>query len=262
MGHAPVRWRALGAVATGAAHERRGAGCEDAYGYARLPGGLLLLAVADGAGSASRAAEGARCAVTTALGSLDHALRTGAPPLDGPRWRTLLETALAAAHAALNEVARTETYAPDARELATTLLLVAVSPRCFAAAQVGDGAIALRVAGGEPEIPLHPPPTEYPNETTFITGVGWREDARYAVRCDEDVDAVALLSDGLELLAVEGRTREPHAPFFRPLWSYAARGDAAPEELARFLRSERVAARTDDDRALVLAVRERDVPAP
>ena len=57
-------------------------------------------------------------------------------------------------------------------------------------------------------------------------------------------------------------SQEPHTPFFTPLFRFAAsveeddeKRDAAGEQLAAFLSSERVNARTDDDKSLVLAVR-------
>ena len=69
---------------------------------------------------------------------------------------------------------------------------------------------------------------------------------------------LALLSDGLVRLALHLPELTPHAPFFVPLLSFvasAADEDQASRQLAAFLDSERVCARTDDDKALVLAVR-------
>lgn len=52
-------------------------------------------------------------------------------------------------------------------------------------------------------------------------------------------------------------TNKPHVPFFQPLVAFAARAENqtdAREQLTAFLASERVCARTDDDKTLVLAV--------
>jgi protein phosphatase 2C-like protein len=96
---------------------------------------------------------------------------------------------------------------------------------------------------------------EYANETFFLTsGDGApRYTATLPPAC-----AIALLTDGLLPLAVDLRDCRPHAPFFDPLFAFAAArgaGRGADAELAAFLESDRVAARTDDDTTLVLAVR-------
>ena len=66
------------------------------------------------------------------------------------------------------------------------------------------------------------------------------------------------MSDGLIRLALKMPSQEPHPPFFHPLFGFteaAAEEAGAAEKLALFLNSARVNDRTDDDKALVLAVR-------
>jgi hypothetical protein len=46
----------------------------------------------------------------------------------------------------------------------------------------------------------------------------------------------------------------PYQPFFAQMFSFARRPDATEMELQAFLTSERVCARTDDDKTLVLVV--------
>ena len=60
-------WHIVAARATGTGHRNSGKDCEDYHKTESLPGNIHVLAVADGAGSAARAAEGARIAVQTAL---------------------------------------------------------------------------------------------------------------------------------------------------------------------------------------------------
>jgi hypothetical protein len=69
---------------------------------------------------------------------------------------------------------------------------------------------------------------------------------------------VALSTDGLLRLALKLPGGEPHAPFFAPLFNFVSANDdavQAQQRLAEFLNSERVCARTDDDKTLVLACR-------
>ena len=80
------------------------------------------------------------------------------------------------------------------------------------------------------------------------------------------IDAVAAMSDGLVGLALARPAGTPHAPFFEPLLTFNARvaePEVAREQLAAFLASERVCARTDDDKTLVLVTRTapREPPA-
>jgi hypothetical protein len=220
-----MSWRLLGASVVGAGHEVRGAGCDDAHAVASTrDGALLLIAVADGAGSAARGGDGARVAVQTALEHGD--------PAD----------AFEAAAAALEA------------DMATTLTVVHVGADTVTVAQVGDGAVVLR-RGDVLEVVGPVEREEFLNETVFLTSTSWRDHLRVDVVPADGVDAVAVLTDGLQLLAFELPSGRPHDPFFTPLYSYAAADDSTVEELSAFLASERVCARTDDDKTLVLAVR-------
>src|SRR5690349_18624094 len=74
MGVGLATWRAVGASVAGAGHLARGIGCEDASAVEVLDDGTLLIAVADGAGSAARSSEGSTRVVAAAM----DALRSGA----------------------------------------------------------------------------------------------------------------------------------------------------------------------------------------
>src|SRR4051794_1156891 len=98
-------WRALAASVTGSGHRARGIGCEDASAVEVLDDGTLLIAVADGAGSAPRASEGSTRAVAAAMA----ALRSGAG----------VEVVVEGARASLEPVSAGDRMA----DLATTLLV-------------------------------------------------------------------------------------------------------------------------------------------
>jgi len=75
----------------------------------------------------------------------------------------------------------------------------------------------------------------------------------------EPVHAVAVMTDGLLRLVLDLTRNQPHQPFFQPLLAFAAQVSNADEgaaQLTAFLGSERVCARTDDDKTLVLAARQ------
>jgi len=70
-----------------------------------------------------------------------------------------------------------------------------------------------------------------------------------------------MFTDGLERLALDFRTQQPHTPFFNrvitPVRNSAGNGRNADlsRQLADFLNSADINARTDDDKTLVLAVK-------
>ena len=74
----------------------------------------------------------------------------------------------------------------------------------------------------------------------------------------ERVDELALLTDGLQPLALHYSTRRTHQPFFAPMFERlraSQPGEGLAGALRQFLSSAAVNARTDDDKTLVLATR-------
>ncbi len=76
---------------------------------------------------------------------------------------------------------------------------------------------------------------------------------------DEEIDAVALLTDGAAKFAVDISSGRPGAALFEKLFAFAADPNLSAGErdaaLADFLASERVCRYSDDDKTIVLAVR-------
>jgi hypothetical protein len=233
MGVGLATWRALGASVAGAGHLARGIGCEDASAVEVTDDGTLLIAVADGAGSAARSSEGSTRAVAAAM----DALRSGADVC----------AVMHAARRALEPVTSGERMG----DLATTLLVVRAGVAGIETAQVGDGAVVVR-CGDELSVHAADDKGEYLNETVFLTSAGWREALRVDTAEASAVDGIAVLTDGLQLVALDLATGTPHAPFFAPFFSFVA-DDGDVEQLVAFLGSERVQARTDDDVTLVVA---------
>ncbi len=97
-------WQVVGAVVRGVAHERMGLPCQDAQDYRVLQGNILLIALADGAGSAAFSDQGAQCAVNEALHALAGSLESGLPE-DNEGWQCLLREAFSTAHAAVLRLA-------------------------------------------------------------------------------------------------------------------------------------------------------------
>jgi len=147
----------------------------------------------------------------------------------------------------------------EVRELACTLVVVLAEPGRVAAAQIGDGAAVVGERDGSVRTLTIPQTGEYLNATTFLIS----PDAISAAQVRVESGAfphLAVLTDGIEMLALAMPSGEAYGPFFAPLFAFANTDtdpDEARAQLESLLRSPRVQARTDDDLTLVLAVRKR-----
>ncbi len=219
------------AKSAGARHPDR---CEDAV-LSVLQDSWFIGAVADGAGSADRAAEGSALAVSV--------------------WESVARRAFASENPAeefLNAFLAAIPEGADRAGLATTFLGFVAHGNAALFLQLGDGAAV--VFGDDFEVLLRPPHHEYVNVTQFLTDSDALVHFR-AVRipCPK---RLALFSDGLQSLVLDGDD-QPHCPFFevvfRTLKSNSGEDAMSCEWLAQMLKSNFVTDRTDDDTSIVIA---------
>lgn len=245
-----MSWIILGDSVTGTAHRASGVACQDAFraGTFGQEQEWLKIVVADGAGSASHAAIGAQIACTEFIQLVEalepEMLCTKAGMME------LFTTVRAAVVAA----AANHKVAP--RELACTILLAVIGPTTAALAQIGDGAIVVGCAQ-EYRVVFWPESNEYANATDFLTDAAFANALKF-VTITEPIDAVAVFTDGLQRLALEFANRSAYPGFFQPLFEElrsAVNSELLMEPFHNFLDSERVNARTDDDKTLIIAVR-------
>jgi hypothetical protein len=78
----------------------------------------------------------------------------------------------------------------------------------------------------------------------------------YAVKEMHDMESVMLFTDGIQSLAMRLSDDTPFPPFFQNIYHYGCKSNASSDALAAFLDSERVCERTDDDKTLIVAVRQ------
>lgn len=251
-------WRVVAASVIGVSHGKVGLPCQDSHAWRVLPGGILIAAVADGAGSAPLAEVGSKCAADAAIEvANENADRILAAGNSGSEDNCAAELKLCL-NAALSAVeTEAEKRGAAVRDLATTLILVFAAPNWTAAIQVGDGAVVLRETDGSLLSLTTPPDAEYANETTFLTTPAATKTAQHGFHAGVGAQ-LALFSDGLQRLALLLPAGTPHSPFFAPLFRFAADSTdtvAADEQLTAFLTSPRITERADDDLTLLLATR-------
>ena len=259
-------WQVVAASVAGVSHVKTALPCQDAHAYHLLPNGVLIAAVADGAGSAALADVGAQTAVRVALQTLErHFAATTETSLI--MSEELMRDTLLAVRAALE--AEAEARSQPVRELATTLLLAVADAEHLSVIQVGDGAVVALDEKEDVFAVTTPPDAEYANATTFITSPDALEAAQFAY-FPHPITALAMFSDGLQRLALKLPEGTPHVPFFAPLFrfasglstSHSSETHDGTAQLTAFLRSPRITERADDDLTLLLATRKYALSAP
>lgn len=128
--------------------------------------------------------------------------------------------------------------------------------------RLGEGPVAVTTQTADHSdrlIPVFWPDSgEYANATYFVTDRDAHAHLNVTVMAAPD--EVSLLTDGLQRLALVFATREAHPPFFEPMFATLRGIDPAQclrlnADLAHFLSSAAINARTDDDKTLVIATR-------
>lgn len=246
-----MRWSWAAASSIGTSHLRTGGRCDDAHRCLEVDEVLIAVA-SDGAGSALCGAQGAALVCRTLALELATAIRQAGLPGDD-----LIELAFdrvrdRIAHAAAG-------LGLTLRDFAATAVVILAGPDDTVVAHVGDGAVAVREADGEWRAASWPAAGEFAGTTFFVTDDGG---ARVRIsRLALPVAELAVLTDGLERLALSFSGDVAHAPFFagmmRPLAARetVARSAEVSEMLRSYLISDVVCSRTDDDKTLILARR-------
>ena len=214
--------------------------------------GFLIAVACDGAGSAVFGGYGAALAARVLTKrAAEWISRTGATPPPA-----VLE--LWIAEVRLMILVSADRLGCVASAFASTLVMAISDGTKTITAHIGDGAIIARQPGNSDLIALSWPESgEYAATTFFITNPNPR--LRVGVLNDYPIDRIALLTDGIERLALDFIGRVAHGPFFDGLFRMLAASDSGganrqlSRQLASFLDSDMVTTLTDDDKTLILA---------
>lgn len=243
-------WKAFGGSVQGASHIRVGLPCQDANYYHISDRGIVAV-IADGLGSALYAEMGAQLAVNTAALHLVSSLQDSDSD-NQDHWQSVIRTAFEKARAEVEHLAAEKEI--PLREYATTLITLVMTETWFAIGHLGDGAVICQYADGVTSTLSPPESGEYANEVLPITGSNAMSSIRILFQ-NAPLKAVALMTDGLQNLALSSISQEPFIPFFKPLFELINSSDDSDlisEELKSFLASEEICSRTDDDKTLVV----------
>lgn len=249
-------WKTIGQSVTGTSHKAIDKGCEDAICFKTLPVNndeALICFISDGAGSARYAQNASQQVTTSAVKMAADWIQQGIM-LREEHLLLLAETL----YDQLEQLAADVQEPLD--EFSCTLLGCILLPGHTCFIQIGDGAIVRNDGTGYYTHIWLPHNGEYQNTTAFIT------DNRnfphlHTLVLEEDIAEVALLTDGLQMLALNMDTGTVHQPFFTNMlkWLQLATAqehiEVLDKKLAAYLCSEAINNRTDDDKTLFLATR-------
>ena len=247
-----MAWHWLGAAVAGTSHARNATPCQDAFAHCQLPSGELILAVADGAGSAPQAATGAQLLVEAVVAATAASLAKY-QPLSRRAWQVVITAAFATARASV--IAHAIDNGQPTRDYAATLVLLILHAQGAACGLVGDCAAVILDEADALVSLCAPQRGEYANSTNFVVQPDGLD--QLTVTCwERKIRNAALFSDGLATLAMNIAENRPFRPFFKPLFAFLATSDSSDDKataaLTAFLDSARVNARTHDDKTLVL----------
>ena len=253
-------WRIAAASAIGTSHIKMGLPCQDSVGVRLLDaidGAVLVCVISDGAGSAAYAELGSRTAVNTSIQLISDFFETGGIVSEIEKevaagWLTEIQSAI-------TKLAEEAGSTP--REFACTLMIAIIATETATFIQVGDGAmVASSEESEEWYYVFWPQHGEFANSTNFVTSRDAAEVMDFENENRQIVDFAAF-SDGIENLVLHSATRTVYAPFFNamlgPVQQLLNPGldSVLSDGLSKYLNSNSVCERTDDDKSLVLASR-------
>ncbi|WP_246986882.1 protein phosphatase 2C domain-containing protein [Halorientalis marina] len=247
----PEKATVVGCAVEGPSHEGTELPCQDAWCSHRLPDGRFVIAVGDGLGSAAFSHDGSEIATERAAQVLKDRFET-ADSIDEATAQPIFERAFVEARSALARKA--ESRGDDLSDYATTLLAVVAGSSGAAGAAAGDGGAVFGLQ--DTYEPLVPPEEAVADlgaahRTYPLTHDAWEDYYRFDYR--EDVDSVAVFSDGLSQWAWQG-DHEANRTWFESAFALIeAAGDAgrAEQSLREALDNDNYR-QSRDDKTLVM----------
>lgn len=272
-----MKWHTAKNKVVGTSHIKADKPCQDAY-FVSISKEVLIIAVSDGMGSAAYSDKGSALAARQSVLSVQREINTttkrrfsfellgqvikrrlSSTPSrvvdDTERIRAAMGAAFETTHTALTEYAHRLGRLP--RDYACTLLLVVVTKSAWYTMHVGDGAIVGYLTDDTTITLSEPENGEYVNTTTPLTSSKYHESMRFGTGTEALV-GVALLTDGIQQLCINQKTRRSFDPFFAyVLKTFRVPTSANARDLLvqDFLCSQPVREKCDDDLTLVVAWR-------
>jgi hypothetical protein len=265
-------WKVRGASAQGDGHLVRGTPCQDTFlaetitvrggqrAAAEVP--VYILAVADGAGSRRRSAQGASVAVGLAVEQASAVLASQGTPADAAAFKDLVADVFDATVEQFRQLVATFP-GTDVDDYATTLNIVLICGSLIGIAAVGDGFTIARTDDRRFKVIDYEPKAAIGVETsgtTFLTSDDVGERRRVRATEDAGVSGILVSTDGMANTLLDAgyanRAPKPAADTVGDVMQYLGDADAATDgRLFDFLLDRDLADHTRDDKTILMAVR-------
>ena len=260
------QWRVIAISQRGLSHETQSLPNQDSYALRILLGAgimpeTIIIAVADGAGSAPLAHIGAGSVASATVAFLYTLLRLDPDAaIRQDKARQALRQAAQYARQVLKEKAWQKRASLQA--MATTIQLVVANEHLIATLHIGDGRTVAGDGNDEYFNLSRPYNGEYANETSFITnGDDPLADSNPALQRREisgaKITGIAVSTDGLDPLSVNLSRDEPHYGFYAPAFRVLRQkndADDAALAIAEVLATPEARRKSPDDITLVMAL--------
>lgn len=242
-----MTWLAGVKSTCGKKHVTNNISCQDFGLVKALSDEKVIGVISDGAGCALHAKEGARLACETSVEFLTKHQKFFEDVLTNEKISTIFQNLVA-------EIRQKLKKKKDLKSYAATLLIFVATKQGVATLQIGDGFIVIKSKDNSYQLACVPQQENYINATSFITD----EDVLDSMQTkwhEGETSFVCMATDGLEPVALYYPSKKPFENFFKSFDSYIQKAKnqlEIEEELKRFLESERLNLRCDDDKTLLL----------
>lgn len=260
-----MSWVYAFGAAPGTSHIKAGSTCQDSCTCevinSKENGEILIAIASDGAGSAKFGETGSRLICNIIKEEINSFLDKGFCLKDINR-ETVVEWIEEFRIEALNIAEDNGGYI---RDYACTLIAAIVGLYKEVYFQIGDGAIVVlpKYHPRDYKCIFWPQKGEYENTTFFATdkaAVDQYLEFKMGESVADEIISIAVFTDGIQHLALHYESRVPFGRFFEPLFKDL---DSVKKKnvkeintfLERFLSSEKINKRTDDDKTLIMAAR-------
>ena len=254
-----MSWKTIGKSVIGTSHISADKQCEDALQFKIILDNkeeqVLIAIASDGAGSAKFAKEASVLVTSLGMNLIANWIKDD-KEINEATIILLVETLL-------DELTKQSDLTTEPLcEYSCTLLGCVSHNTSSVFFQIGDGAI-IRDDGNDGYTTVWWPQNgEYANTTSFITDDNALSNLRITI-LDEPVNEVALITDGLQMLALNNETSTVHQPFFNGLFKWLRFAQKQDEieilnnKLEEYLSGDVINNRTDDDKTLFLGTRKQ-----
>ncbi|MBR1647215.1 MAG: protein phosphatase 2C domain-containing protein [Selenomonadaceae bacterium] len=186
-----MEWKSVCCAVQGKGHSKKNIPCQDKVARLEM-NGVQVIALADGAGSASMSHFGAECVVDSVSKFVAENFLDLIAQDDG---RIVKQEILSVALQALNDAAKIHDC--TLKDLASTLLVAAVGDGKFFLVHLGDGVIGYLNDAGL-KTASTPDNGEFSNETVFVTSTNAAAHMRLYKGLLKKISGFILMSDGSE----------------------------------------------------------------